>query len=177
MKEEESTDDAWSYYSLIIDFENYEHTCQLEADVNSNYNPYLDVCQIFKTRAGTINDDTIQTNHRCFDEQEPMEDNDDDIGNLDDYLVCNDAPFIVNEEDERSNERRCKLLGIPYIKPPTCKSEKFEVIKYSFGPEEEYVAIKEYEYDIWVRTKENVSHVYQGNFHKKDEGWTVARMK
>ncbi|GJW93600.1 hypothetical protein Tco_0173272 [Tanacetum coccineum] len=89
-------------------------------------------------------DETIQ------DEKEPKGDNDDDIGDVGDYLILNEGPYYVNEEEERSKERRCKLLGIPYMKPPTCKSKNFEVVKYSFGPVEEYVAIKEYEYDIWV---------------------------
>nr|GEV52473.1 hypothetical protein [Tanacetum cinerariifolium] len=62
-------------------------------------------------------------------------------------------------EEERFKEWKSKLLGMPYKKSPTFKSKKFEVIKYSLGPEEEYVAIKEYEYDIWLRTEENVSCV------------------
>nr|GEZ38435.1 hypothetical protein [Tanacetum cinerariifolium] len=100
----------------------------------------------------TNNDDTIQANQECLDEREPK-DNDDDINDLDDYLIQNDAPFIVNEEEEQFNERRCKLLGIAYVKPPTCKFKKFEVIKYSFRPADEYVAIKEYEYDIGFEQK------------------------
>ncbi|GJW61971.1 hypothetical protein Tco_0111306 [Tanacetum coccineum] len=52
------------------------------------------------TRAGTINDETIQANQELFDEREPKGDNDDDIKDLDDYLVPDDAPFIVNKEDE-----------------------------------------------------------------------------
>ncbi|GJR52932.1 hypothetical protein Tco_1403453 [Tanacetum coccineum] len=96
-------------------------------------------------------------NEGWFDEHELMEDDDDDIGDLEDYLIRKDHPYYVNEEEERFRERRCKLLGIPYVKPPTCKSEKFKVVKYSFGPTEEYVAIKEYEYDIWVRAEDNVS--------------------
>ncbi|GJV93571.1 hypothetical protein Tco_1541384 [Tanacetum coccineum] len=56
-----------------------------------------------------------------------MGDEDDDIGDLEDYLIQKDPPYYVNKEEERSKERRCKLLGIPYVKPPTCKSEKFEV--------------------------------------------------
>nr|GEW31216.1 zf-BED domain-containing protein [Tanacetum cinerariifolium] len=93
--------------------------------------------------------------------------NDEDI---DDYLIPKDAPYYVDEEEEGFKERRSKLLRIPYKKPPTFKSKKFEVIKYSFGSAEEYVAIREYEYDIWVRTEENVSHIYQEIFRKKDEG-------
>ncbi|GKD50276.1 hypothetical protein Tco_1279252, partial [Tanacetum coccineum] len=95
---------------------------------------------------------------------------DDDMGDLDDYLIPKDAPYYVDEEEERLKERRSKLLGIPYKKPSTFKSEKFEVIKYSFGPAEEYVAIRKYEYDIWVKTKENVFTVYQDIFTRKMKG-------
>ncbi|GJY31807.1 hypothetical protein Tco_0415302 [Tanacetum coccineum] len=109
-----------------------------------------------------------------FEYHEIMVD-DDDIGGLDDYLIPKDEPYHVDEEGEGFKERKSKLLGIPYKKPPTFKSEKFEVIKYSFGPAEEYVAIKEYEYDIWVKTEENVSHVYQEIFHKRDEGWFMTK--
>ncbi|GKD49282.1 hypothetical protein Tco_1278258 [Tanacetum coccineum] len=102
---------------------------------------------------GINNDnDAIKANQELFNDHEPMED-DDDIGNLDDYLIPNDASYYVDEEEKRFKERRSKLLGIPYMNPPTFKSKTFEVIEYSFGPAEEYVAIKEYEYDIWLRTK------------------------
>ncbi|GJU13505.1 hypothetical protein Tco_1135901 [Tanacetum coccineum] len=69
IKEEESNDDAWSYYSPITDF----------------------------TGAWTINDDTYQTNQRYLGEQEHMDDDNDEIRDLDDYLVRDDTPFIVNE--------------------------------------------------------------------------------
>ncbi|GJX04567.1 hypothetical protein Tco_0190483 [Tanacetum coccineum] len=133
-EEEESSEDAWSEYLPNDEWEHFERTNHVKTDVNSN--------------------------HECFDEREPMGDDDDDVRELEDYLILNNAPYCVNEEEERFEERRSKLLGIPYEKPPTFKSEKFEVIKHSFGPAEEYVAIKEYEYDIWVRTKENVSQIY-----------------
>ncbi|GJR37001.1 hypothetical protein Tco_1212685 [Tanacetum coccineum] len=112
------------YEGLEDDELKEEALSQLETDANSNYNPYLDVRQIFKTRAGIIDNN--------------------DAGDLDAYLVRDDAPFIVDNDEEKFKERRCKLLGIPYVKPPICKTEKFEVAKYTFGPEEEYVAIKEY---------------------------------
>ncbi|GJU01317.1 hypothetical protein Tco_1111655 [Tanacetum coccineum] len=118
---------------------------------------------------GMNNDKTIS------DKPELIGDDDDDVGYLEDYLTKKDPPHYVNEEEERSKERRCKLLGVPYVKPPTSKIEKFEVVKYSFGPTEEYVAITEYEYDIWVRTEENFYHLYQDIFHKKNEGWFILR--
>ncbi|GKA08139.1 hypothetical protein Tco_0687470 [Tanacetum coccineum] len=51
------------------------------------------------------NDDEIQENRECFDEHESMEDKNDDIGDLCDYLIPNEGPYYVNEEEERSNER------------------------------------------------------------------------
>ncbi|GJR86346.1 hypothetical protein Tco_0210357 [Tanacetum coccineum] len=159
-EEEESSDDAWRHYSPVDEWKGYEHTTYIETDVISNQNTYKNVCQIFKDHAGMTNDDAAKANQEWFDEREPMEE-DDDISDLDDYLMPSDAPYYVNEEEEIFKERRSKLLGIPYKKPPTFKSEKFEVIKYSLGPSEEYVTIKEHDYDIWVRTKENVSQVYE----------------
>ncbi|GJX03377.1 hypothetical protein Tco_0189293 [Tanacetum coccineum] len=60
--------------------------------------------------------------------------------------------------DEQPNKRRCK-------------AEKFEAIQYSLGPNEEYIAIRSYEYDIWERNEDNLSIIYQDIFKKKDEGW------
>ncbi|GJS37626.1 hypothetical protein Tco_0536008 [Tanacetum coccineum] len=173
---EESSDDAWSHYSPIDEWEDYEHTTYIETDVNSNQNTYNNVCQIFKNHAGMTNDDAIQSDQEWFDERKPMEDND-HIGDSDDYLITSDASYYVNEEEEKFNEKTSKLLGIPYKRPPTFRSEKFKVIKYSFGQVEEYVGIKEHEYEIWLRTKENVSQVYEEIFRKKDEGWSMTRMK
>nr|GEU37420.1 hypothetical protein [Tanacetum cinerariifolium] len=35
-------------------------------------------------------------------------------------------PYYVSEEEQKYKERRCKLLGVPYVKPLTCKTKKFE---------------------------------------------------
>ncbi|GJW38364.1 hypothetical protein Tco_0064209 [Tanacetum coccineum] len=69
-----------------------------------------------------------------------------------------------NSIDEQPNKRRCKV-------------EKFEAIQYSLRPNEEYIAIRGYEYDIWERNKDNLSIIYQNIFQKKDEGWKVTRTK
>ncbi|GJZ05636.1 hypothetical protein Tco_0539429 [Tanacetum coccineum] len=66
--------------------------------------------------------------------------------------------------DEQPNKRRCK-------------AEKFEAIQYSLRPNEEYIAIRSYEYDIWERNEDNLSIIYQDIFQKKDEGWKVTRTK
>ncbi|GKC85595.1 hypothetical protein Tco_1141312, partial [Tanacetum coccineum] len=76
----------------------------------------------------TNNDYETQKNEGWFDEHELMDDDDDDIGDLEDYLIQKHPSYYVNEEEERSKERRCKLHRIPYVKLPTCKSEKFECL-------------------------------------------------
>ncbi|GJY47908.1 hypothetical protein Tco_0437864 [Tanacetum coccineum] len=64
---------------------------------------------------------------------------------------------ISNSINEQPNKRRCK-------------AEKFEAIQYSLGPNEEYIDIRSYEYDIWERNEDNMSNIYQDIFQKKDEG-------
>ncbi|GKB74073.1 hypothetical protein Tco_0935485 [Tanacetum coccineum] len=138
--DEEPSDNANTHYLPSGEWEDFKRANHIGADANSNYNPYLNVSRILNDGTGT--------NNEHFDEHELMGDDDDNIGDLEDYMIRKEPPHYVNEEEERSKERRCKLHGIPYVKPPTCKSEKFEVVKYSFGPAEEYVAIKEYEYNF-----------------------------
>ncbi|GJY01456.1 hypothetical protein Tco_0359608 [Tanacetum coccineum] len=65
------------------------------------------------------------------EEREPM--NDYGIGNSDDHLASNNEPKHANEEEEQYNEERCELVRNPCKILPTCKIERFEVIKYSFG--------------------------------------------
>ncbi|GJZ60628.1 hypothetical protein Tco_0616444 [Tanacetum coccineum] len=57
-----------------------------------------------------------------------------------------------------------------------CKTEMFEVIKYSLGPNENFVAIKNRGYNTWKGSKDSLSHIYQEIFRKQREGWTVTRM-
>ncbi|GKF53988.1 hypothetical protein Tco_0160898 [Tanacetum coccineum] len=53
-----------------------------------------------------------------------------------------------NSISEKPNKRRCK-------------AEKFEAIQYLLGPNEEYIGIRSYEYDIWERNEDNMSNIYQ----------------
>nr|GEU68639.1 C2 calcium/lipid-binding domain, CaLB [Tanacetum cinerariifolium]GEX73805.1 C2 calcium/lipid-binding domain, CaLB [Tanacetum cinerariifolium] len=52
---------------------------------------------------------------------------------------------------------------------------RFKIIKYSFGQDEEYVAIKECEYDDLKKTNEDACRAYQEIFRSMDEGWVVTR--
>ncbi|GKE48512.1 hypothetical protein Tco_1479770 [Tanacetum coccineum] len=70
--------------------------------------------------------DLEEENLKWFDDHEPIEGDDDEIRDLDDYLILQNAPYYVDEEEERFKERKRKLLGIPYEKLPTFKSKKFK---------------------------------------------------
>ncbi|GKC19058.1 hypothetical protein Tco_1021208, partial [Tanacetum coccineum] len=56
-----------------------------------------------------------------------------------------------------------------------CNIRRFEMIKYSFGQDEEYVAVKEDEYDNLARTNDDACRAYQEIFRMMDEGWMVTR--
>ncbi|GJX26740.1 hypothetical protein Tco_0233036 [Tanacetum coccineum] len=45
------------------------------------------------------------------------------------------------------------------------------MIKYSFGEDEEYVALKQHEYDNLIITNEDTCRTYQEIFRRMDEGW------
>ncbi|GKA80927.1 hypothetical protein Tco_0787619 [Tanacetum coccineum] len=63
------------------------------------------------------------------------------------------------------------------INEKVCNAEKFKVIKYSLGDNEECIAISTHENNTWKRNEDCISHIYQEFFLKKDEGWTVIRTK
>ncbi|GJZ60694.1 hypothetical protein Tco_0616510, partial [Tanacetum coccineum] len=52
---------------------------------------------------------------------------------------------------------------------------RFEMIKYSFRDGEEYVGIKENEYDDLTNTRMEAIHAYQEIFPMMDGGWMVTR--
>ncbi|GJW51336.1 hypothetical protein Tco_0092687 [Tanacetum coccineum] len=65
--------------------------------------------------------------------------------------------FIKDDDDEAIHE------------PLVCTIQRFEMIKYSFGQGEEYVAIKEDEYNDLARTSNNACRTYQEIFRMMDE--------
>ncbi|GKD73236.1 hypothetical protein Tco_1331518 [Tanacetum coccineum] len=50
------------------------------------------------------------------------------------------------------------------INKKACKAKKFEVIKYSLGANEEYLAISTRENNAWKRNEDSISHIYQEIF-------------
>ncbi|GKA88370.1 hypothetical protein Tco_0810134 [Tanacetum coccineum] len=74
-----------------------------------------------------------------------------------------------HEDDERN-----ELCGDETHKQPVFTIRRLEMIKYSFGDDEEYVAIKENEYDDLTSTSEDACRAYQEMFRIMDEGWMVS---
>ncbi|GJZ98062.1 hypothetical protein Tco_0670515 [Tanacetum coccineum] len=71
--------------------------------------------------------------------------------------------FIKEDDDESLHEL------------PVCNIRRYMMIKYSFNNDEEYVAVKEDEYDDPTITREEACRAYQEIFRKIDEGWMVTR--
>ncbi|GJV27099.1 hypothetical protein Tco_1383547 [Tanacetum coccineum] len=90
----------------------------------------------------------------------------------------------IEYENETHDERE-KLCQIHKLS--VCNIRRFEMIKYSFGQDEEYVAIKEDEYDDLARTSNNACRAYQEIFRMMEayqeifrmmnKGWMVTRTK
>ncbi|GJW29217.1 putative ribonuclease H-like domain-containing protein [Tanacetum coccineum] len=57
--------------------------------------------------------DAIQVDQERFDNHEPKEGDDDDIGDLEDYLIPQDASYYVDEDEERFKEKKSNHLGYP----------------------------------------------------------------
>nr|GEZ32679.1 hypothetical protein [Tanacetum cinerariifolium] len=51
-----------------------------------------------------------------------------------------------NAGNTQDNQRHEERMDDPTHKPSVCKIRRFEMMKYSFGTDEEYIAIKESEY-------------------------------
>ncbi|GKC31599.1 hypothetical protein Tco_1038893 [Tanacetum coccineum] len=71
---------------------------------------------------------------------------------------------IIEDSDDESK-----------IKRPVCNIRRFEMIKYSFEDDEEYVAVKEDKYDDLTSTSEDACRAYQEIFRMMDVGWMVTR--
>ncbi|GJR93479.1 hypothetical protein Tco_0265653 [Tanacetum coccineum] len=73
----------------------------------------------------------------------------------------NDNASNMSNVMEEQRNKRCNLFDNTTHDAPVCEIRRFEMIKYSFGQDEEYVAIKECEYDDLTRTNEDACRAYQ----------------
>ncbi|GKA35386.1 hypothetical protein Tco_0721877 [Tanacetum coccineum] len=90
------------------------------------------------------------------------------------YLITSGKNETKKENKQSQTKRKYSNTSKSIDEQPNkrmCKAENFEAIQYSLGPNEEYIAIRRYEYDIWERNDNNMSKIYQDIFQKKDNGW------
>ncbi|GJW06398.1 hypothetical protein Tco_1568821 [Tanacetum coccineum] len=94
------------------------------------------------------------------------------------YLITHGKSDTEKEDEQSQTKRKYSNTSNSIDEQPNkrrYKAEKFEVIRYSLGPNDEYIAIRGYEFDIWERNEDNLFIIYQDIFQKKDEGWKVGR--
>nr|GEY04340.1 hypothetical protein [Tanacetum cinerariifolium] len=77
-------------------------------------------------------------------------------------------------DNEHKDDGRHELCGNETHELPVGNIRRFEMIKYSFGDDEEYVAIKEDGYDDLTSTSKDACRAYQDIFRIMDEGWMVT---
>ncbi|GJZ27400.1 hypothetical protein Tco_0571653, partial [Tanacetum coccineum] len=72
------------------------------------------------------------------------------------------------EYENETHDKRQELCETHEL--PVCNMRRFEMIKHSFGQDEEYVVVKEDEYDDFARTRDDACRPYQEIFRMMDEG-------
>ncbi|GJZ95617.1 hypothetical protein Tco_0667951, partial [Tanacetum coccineum] len=82
------------------------------------------------------------------------------------YTNYDDA-YEINHKHNKSKEL-CEVH-----EQPVCNIRRYMMIKYSFNDDEEYVAVKEDEYDDLTITRKEACRAYQEIFQIMDEGWMV----
>ncbi|GJT99658.1 hypothetical protein Tco_1109997 [Tanacetum coccineum] len=83
--------------------------------------------------------------------------------------------YNEREYENETHEEGHEICGIETRKVSVCQIKRYKMIKYSFNDEEEYVVVKEDEYDDLTITSEKACRAYQEIFRMMDEGWLVTR--
>ncbi|GKC19688.1 hypothetical protein Tco_1021838, partial [Tanacetum coccineum] len=101
---------------------------------------------------------------------------------LEPYLKTREKNNTGKDDERRQTNRKCKDANLEANNTSNtlinerpnkrmCNADRFEAIKYSLGPNKEYIAIRRCEYDTWERNEDTMSQIYQEIFQKKDNGW------
>ncbi|GJX21281.1 hypothetical protein Tco_0223958 [Tanacetum coccineum] len=80
------------------------------------------------------------------------------------YTSYDDA-YEINHKHNKSEEL-CEIYELP-----VCNIKRYMMIKYSFNDDEEYVVVKEVEYNDLTVTRKEACRAYQEIFWIIDEGW------
>nr|GEV08182.1 hypothetical protein [Tanacetum cinerariifolium] len=87
---------------------------------------------------------------------------DDNLEGIIDYLEPTLYDGFIDSADEEYKERKCRLLGMPYIKPPPILIEMVKVTRYSIDPGEVYTKIKVSKVEELSRTRRNIANIKAG---------------
>ncbi|GJS29527.1 hypothetical protein Tco_0490147 [Tanacetum coccineum] len=103
---------------------------------------------------------------------EDVESNDEGWKSWDNFEITNGNNRNEWEyENEHEDDERYELCSNETHELPVCNIRRFEMLKYSFRQDEEYVAVKENEYENLTSTSEDACRAYQEIFRMMDEGW------
>ncbi|GJW05238.1 hypothetical protein Tco_1564094 [Tanacetum coccineum] len=102
---------------------------------------------------------------------EDIESNDEGWKSWDDFEITNGDRNEWEYENEHEDDERYELCSNETHELPVYNIRRFEMIKYSFGQDEEYVAVKENEYENLTSTSKDACQAYQEIFRMMDEGW------
>ncbi|GJU80250.1 hypothetical protein Tco_1282615 [Tanacetum coccineum] len=83
--------------------------------------------------------------------------------------------YNEGEYENETHKEGHEICGIETRKVLICQVKGYKMIKYPFNDEEEYVAVKEDEYDDLTITSDEAYRAYQEIFQMMDEGWMVTR--
>lgn len=98
-----------------------------------------------------------------------MESDEDDLDGIVGYLELQRYDGFTDTDDEAYEQRICNLLGIPFKKPPPIITEKFEVVRYSIGPDKNFTKIESQGKEELLRTSTNVAWIRQHLMKEMDE--------
>ncbi|GJS50921.1 hypothetical protein Tco_0624283 [Tanacetum coccineum] len=87
---------------------------------------------------------------------------------LEPYLKTREKNNTRKDDEQRQTKRKCKdanleanntsnTLNNERPNKRMCNAERFEAIKYSLGPNKEYILIRRCEYDTWERNEDTMS--------------------
>ncbi|GJR84388.1 zinc finger, CCHC-type containing protein [Tanacetum coccineum] len=110
-----------------------------------------------------------------------LDDGIDDYPSYCDYDKNIHIDFLENMDNYRDEGMGDVIFGEPFLRDVGIKTRRFEgmitISNVSFNDEEEYVAIKEDEYNDLTITSEEACRAYQEIFRMMDEGWKDLRSK
>nr|GEU57777.1 hypothetical protein [Tanacetum cinerariifolium] len=101
---------------------------------------------------------------------EDVESNNEGWKSWDEFKSTNGDRNEWEYESEHEDDERYELCDKQTHELPVCNIRRFEMIKYSFRQDEEYVVVKEYKYEDLTSTSEDTCLAYQEIFRIMDEG-------